>query len=97
MLRRYPLKRSVIATVGFLFLSLNLFARRGTVTDAEARKLVLASLRTHVAKARGLHLELDREHGGCAVYHAYFLGGGAPSFVTFTVALNLPQHRRTVG
>jgi len=45
------------------------------MTDAESRKLVDAVLPTHLKNIRHLVIELEREHDGCVVYHAYQIRG----------------------
>jgi hypothetical protein len=44
------------------------------MTVAEARKLVDAVLPADAKRAPHLVIELDREHDGCVVYHAYQAG-----------------------
>jgi hypothetical protein len=45
------------------------------MTDAESRKLVDAVLPTNMKNIRHLVIELEREHDGCVVYHAYQIRG----------------------
>jgi hypothetical protein len=45
------------------------------MTDAESRKLVDAVLPTNMKNIRHLAIELEREHDGCVVYHAYQIRG----------------------
>jgi hypothetical protein len=42
-----------------------------TITIADARQLVYASIPKIEQTHRGLVMDLDREHEGCAVYHVY--------------------------
>ena len=46
-------------------------AGQSRMTVAEARKLVDAVLPANAKKLPHLVIELDREHDGCVVYHAY--------------------------
>ena len=45
------------------------------MTNAESRKLVDAVLPTNMKNIRHLVIELEREHDGCVVYHAYQIRG----------------------
>jgi len=45
------------------------------MTVAESRKLLDAVLPTHTKNIRHLVIELQREHDGCVVYHAYQIRG----------------------
>lgn len=45
------------------------------MTVAESRKLLDAVLPTHTKNIRHLVIELEREHHGCVVYHAYQIRG----------------------
>ena len=56
-------------------------AGQSRMTVAEARKLVDAVLPTNAKSIPHLVIELDREHDGCVVYHAY----QSPGTMTFTI------------
>jgi len=59
-----------------LFVLLQFWAAgRYQMTDAESRKLVDAVLPTNTKHIRHLVIELEREHDGCVVYHAYQIRG----------------------
>jgi hypothetical protein len=45
------------------------------MTVAESRKVVDAVLPTNMKNIRHLVIELEREHDGCVVYHAYQVRG----------------------
>jgi hypothetical protein len=65
------MKRPTTAAA-FLFVLLPLSAaNQSGVTPAEARSLVAAVLFGDAVNDPGVTVELDREHGQCAIYHAY--------------------------
>jgi len=59
-----------------LFLLLQFWAAgQYQMTVAESRKLLDAVLPTHTKNIRHLVIELEREHDGCVLYHAYQIRG----------------------
>jgi hypothetical protein len=48
-----------------------LAADKPRITDAEGRKLIDVVIPSNEKKRAGLITDLDREQGGCAVYHVY--------------------------
>lgn len=65
----------IVLRIGFLLLLQFWAAGQFQMTVAESRKLLDAVLPTHTKNIRHLVIELEREHEGCVVYHAYQIRG----------------------